>query len=339
MLTPPHTPANAAPHRPNRPNPGTVPSAPTNTAMPNFIIVGATKAGTTSLYHYLKQHPDVYMPAIKEPKFFKVEEGTIPRENGPQGWREGARHVRTLEMYQGLFQNAQNERARGEASPQYLYFPDVPPRIHKHVPDADIIAVLRNPVDRAFSAFCHLIRDGNEIHTDFAAALQDEPERIRDGWSPLYHFRAQGFYYEQLRRYFDLFGAAKVHVYLYDDLQNDPAALTRNIFAALGVDETFTPNFETQHNISGVPEGKMRHQLHEIVRASSQSLIKVWSKKLLPKTARSKIRTRALKTLQSGNLEKPTCPPEIRAELIEAYRDDIGKLQGLIGRDLSHWLQ
>ena len=307
--------------------------------MPNFVIVGATKAGTTSLYHYLKQHPDIYMPTIKEPKFFKVEEGTVPRENGPQGWREGASHVRTLEMYQGLFQNARNERARGEASPQYLYFPDVPPRIHRYIPDATIIAVLRNPVDRAFSAFLHLIRDGKEVHTDFAAALRDEPQRIQDGWSPLYHFRAQGFYYEQLTRYYELFDADKIHVYLYDDLQKDPAALTRNIFAALGVDETFVPDFATQHNISGIPKSRVFHQLHDLLRGSNQSLVKTLGKKLLPKSARGKVRARALKTLQSGNLEKPSYPPEARAELIEAYREDVGKLQGLLDRDLSHWLK
>ena len=330
MLTQPSTTADTPSQRPH-------PTAPA--AMPTFIIVGATKAGTTSLYHYLKQHPDIYMSPVKETKFFTVEEGTIPRENGPEGWRVGASHVKTLEAYRALFEPAGDEHARGEASPQYLYYPEVPRRIHKHVPEAEIIAVLRNPVDRAFSAFSHQLRDGKEVHTDFAAALQDEPERIRDGWSPLYHYRAQGFYYEQLRRYYDLFDADKVHVYLYDDLRNDPVGISENIFAALGVDETFTPNFETQHNISGVPKSKLLHRAHHFLRGSNRSLLKTLGKTLLPASARGRFKAKAMQTLQANNLEKPPFSCELRAELREAYREDIGKLQGLIGRDLSHWLQ
>ncbi len=335
MLTQPHTPVAASPHpdttHPDTPHP--------DTSLPTFVVIGATKAGTTSLYHYLKQHPDIYMSPVKETKFFTVEEGTLPRENGPQGWRVGASHVKTLEAYRALFRDAQNERARGEASPQYLYYPEVPRRIHTHIPEAQIIAILRNPVDRAFSAFLHQTRDGKEVHTDFAAALQAEPERVREGWSPLYHYRAQGFYYEQLRRYYDVFDADKIHVYLYDDLRNDPLGIAENIFSALGVDETFVPNFETQHNISGVPKSKLLHRAHHFLRGSNRSVLKTLGKTLLPASSRGKMKARMVQKLEANNLEKPPFSPELRAELREAYRDDIGKLQGLINRDLSHWLK
>lgn len=308
-------------------------------SMPTFIIVGATKAGTTSLYHYLKQHPDVYMSPVKEAKFFTVEEGSVPRENGPQGWHVSKSHVTTLGAYRALFRNAENEKARGEASPQYLYYPEVPHRIHRYLPEADIIAVLRNPVDRAFSAFLHQTRDGKEVHSDFAAALRDEPKRIEEGWSPLYHYRAQGFYYEQLRRYYDVFSPDKIHIYLYDDLRADPAGITQNIFKVLGVDETFVPDLETRHNISGVPKSKLLHRAHHFLQGSSQSLLKSWGKRFMPASVRSRLKTKAMQGLQDRNLAKPPFPPEVRAELIEAYRDDIGKLQTLIGRDLSHWLK
>lgn len=314
-------------------------SGHTTGAMPTFLVIGATKAGTTSLYHYLKQHPDIYMSPVKETKFFTVDEGSVVRENGPRGWHVGTSHITTLAEYRALFRNAENEKARGEASPQYLYYPEVPQRINRHIPEVELIAVLRNPLDRAYSAFLHQTRDGQEVHSDFAAALRDEPKRIEAGWSPLYHYRAQGFYYEQLARYYSVFKPDKIHIYLYDDLRANPAEVTRSIFTVLGVDETFVPDFETRYNISGVPKSKLLHRAHHFLRGSNQSLLKSWGKKLMPGALRTRLKSRAMQKLQETNLAKPPFPPELRAELVEAYRDDIGKLQSLIGRDLTHWLK
>jgi hypothetical protein len=235
--------------------------------LPTFLVIGATKGGTTSLYHYLDQHPDIYMShPVKEPKFFTAEEGSVVRENGAKGWHVSAGHITKLADYQALFRGATAERARGEASPQYLYYPEVPERIHRRLPEVELIAILRHPVARAYSAFLHQTRDGMEPQTNFAAALADEPRRIAEGWSPLYHYRAQGFYHEQLSRYYRLFDPAKIHVYLYDDLQKDPLGLMQRIYRDVGVDAAFRPSLEVQHNISGVPKNRALHSVHAFLK-------------------------------------------------------------------------
>ena len=316
------------------------PSGPALTAktqlMPTFLIIGATKGGTTSLYNYLRQHPDVYMPdMVKEPRFFVVGDREVVRENGPEGWRPGG-HVTTLAEYQALFHGATTRRARGEASPQYLYYPDVPGRIRAYIPDVELIVILRDPVARAYSAFLHQTRDGVEPCSDFAAALQDEPRRIQEGWSPLYHYRAQGFYYEQLSRYYRLFPSENIHAYLYDDLRRDPLGLVQNMFGALGVDRTFRPSTEVQHNVSGVPKSRRLHHMYMFLKGSNRSGVKSFGKRLLPRTLRATLRENAVQQLQK-NLVKPSLDPDVRVMLREGFRADILKLQELIGRDLSRW--
>lgn len=307
--------------------------------MPTFLVIGATKGGTTSLYHYLDQHPDIYMShPVKEPKFFAAEENSVVRENGAKGWRLSSGHITELANYQALFQGSTRERARGEASPQYLYYPEVPQRIWQRLPEVELIAILRHPVERAYSAFLHQTRDGMETHLDFAAALVDEPKRIQEGWSPLYHYRAQGFYYEQLTRYYQLFAADKIHVYLYDDLKKDPLGLMRNIYKDVGVDANFSPSLEVQHNISGVPKNRALHRIHGFFKGSYRSPLKEVGKRLLPQQFRGALRRRTVQGLEKHNLAKPSLEPAVREALQAAYREDIQKLQGLIDRDLSSWL-
>ena len=131
-------------------------------AMPNFLIIGAMKSGTTALYYYLEQHPQVYMSPVKEPNFFCSEENS----DGDFATRLGA--------YQDLFRDVSGEKAIGEASHCYLYEPEAAARIQEYITDAKLIAVLRDPVDRAYSHFLHMVRNGSEPLTDFALALREE---------------------------------------------------------------------------------------------------------------------------------------------------------------------
>src|SRR5215210_1748036 len=153
--------------------------------LPNFLVIGAGKSGTTSLYHYLRQHPDVYMSPVKEPLFFAAEGGRI-RFPGPDGRmisraaNPGA--VTRMKDYRALFAGVSGKKAVGEASPQYLYTPEAPLRIKHYVPEAKLIAVLRNPVERAYSAFLHRTRLGREPLADFSEALRQEDSRMREGW-------------------------------------------------------------------------------------------------------------------------------------------------------------
>src|ERR687883_42510 len=157
--------------------------------MPNFFVVGAQKAGTTSLYYYLKQHPEVYMSPVKEPHFFEGMQSEF--------YRPGRKvmPVTCLGDYQALFQGVSNEKAIGEASASCLYSPKAPALLKGAIPNAKLIAVLRNPVDRAYSNFLHCIRVNREPLPSFAGALQAEEGRIRNNWGPLWHYKQKGFYY------------------------------------------------------------------------------------------------------------------------------------------------
>jgi len=306
--------------------------------LPNFLIIGAAKSGTTSLYHYLKDHPDIFMSSVKETNFFLGDGKTAAEEIGLDGKSRSLTRIATLADYSALFQNAVQEKARGEASPKYLYYPGVAQRIKEVIPNTKIIVILRHPVDRAYSAFLHHLREGEEEYTDFAAVLREEPNRIERGIDPKYHYRNRGFYFKQLSPYYDAFGAEKVQVYLYEDLRKEPLSLMRHLFGVLGVDPAFEPNMGTEHNISGVPKNQLLHKVYGFLK-SDRNVVKELGKRVLPGTLRQQLKGRIVGSLQKNNLIKPSLPPEIRTNLIRGYREDIVQLQSLIGRDLTHWLE
>ena len=298
--------------------------------MPNFLVIGAAKSGTTSLYHYLAQHPDVFMSPVKEPNFFALE-GEKPSFRAPGADERINRwSITDLEAYRKLFDGAAKEKAIGEASPLYLYSPKAPERIRHYAPEAKLIAVLRNPAERAYSSFLHLVRNGREPLTDFVRALRAEEERIQSNWEWIWHYENMGFYHTQLKRYYETFERGQIRVYLYEDLKNDPIGMLRDVYGFLGVDDSFTPNTLSRYMVSGVPRSRA---LYAILRKPHP--IKSVLKPLLPKG----LRRRVLLNLQNRLLVKPPFPAEVRRNLTEAYREDVVKLQELIGRDLSAWLR
>jgi len=221
--------------------------------MPNFLLMGAAKAGTTALYQYLKQHPQIYMSPVKEPHFFAYE-GRKPNTQGPGDTANDS--IITLKEYLALFESVRNERAIGEASTMYLYLPQACERIRYYLPDARLIAILRHPAERAYSAFIHLVREGRETLTNFSQALQSEEERIRQNWGPLWHLTRCGFYYEQVKRYFDTFPREQIKIYLYDDFKARPTQVVQDIFRFLKVDDSFQPDMSVRVNISGIPKSR-----------------------------------------------------------------------------------
>jgi hypothetical protein len=287
--------------------------------MPNFLIIGAMKSGTTALYYYLEQHPQVYMSPVKEPDFFCFE----AREG-----LEGSA-ITSVETYRNLFKGVSGERAIGEASHCYIYEPKAVERIKHYVPEAKHIAILRNPVDRAHSHFLHMIRNGTEPVTDFAQALREDTRR-KDPQD----YVGRGLYYGQLKRYFDAFGRDRVRVYLYEDLSDAPLDTLRDTFRFLEVDATFVPDISLRRNVSGYPKYKT---LDMVLRRPS--LIKQALKLYLPAGLRWRL-SRAFDNLKTRNLlSPPPIQPEVRRRLIEVYRQDILKLQVELGRDLSRWLE
>jgi hypothetical protein len=299
--------------------------------LPNVLIIGAAKSGTTSLYHYLRQHPDVFMPAVKEPRYFAYIDDP-PAMNGPGDERtnKAAGAVYTLDAYRQLFADATTETAVGEASPNYLYSATAPRRIHEHIPDARLIAVLRNPVERAYSHFLHLVRSGREPLRDFGAALDAEPDRIAAGWEWSWHYQRMGFYGAQIARYLEHVDREQLTVYLFEEFKADPIAVTQDIFRVLGVDDTFVPNTSMRYEKSGVPKSDRFQQF----LLDPDHWIRRLSRYILPEA----VRERLLIRMKNVNLEKPPLERAVRERLIAAYRDDVLHLQKLIDRDLSTWL-
>jgi hypothetical protein len=295
-------------------------------AMPNFLILGAAKAGTTSLYHYLQQHPNIYMSPLKEPKFFALEGQSLDFRGPSQLINQTS--VTTLADYQALFASVGQESAIGEASPVYLYYPETAGRIARSLPQVKLIAILRDPVDRAFSSYSHLVREGFEP-LEFGAALAAETERIQDRWAPLWYYQAKGFYYEQLKRYTDLFPTEQIKIYLFEDLCCDPLAVVQDIYTFVGVDPTFVPDM-AKRNVSGVPKNRTLQTL-----LTRDNPVKTVAKTLMPKRFRRSLS----QNLQARNLgSKLELDPQIEQRLRDLYAQDVRQLQDLIQRDLSAWL-
>ena len=294
--------------------------------IPNFLIIGAAKAGTTSLYDYLNQHPQIYMSPIKEPRFFALEGEKLDFRGPAQAINRTS--VTTWEEYCQLFQEATTEKAIGEASTIYLSNPKAPHCIKHYLPEVKLIAILRDPAERAFSSYVHLVRDGYE-NLSFTEAVEAEPTRIKENWQPLWYYKERGFYYEQLQKYLTIFKPEQIKICLYEELAADSTVVVRELSRFLEVDATFTPDL-TRKNVSGIPKNKFLQNLF-----TKKNPIKSLVKPLLPKSLRENI----LENVTKSNLgAKPTLSPEMRQKLISIYREDILKLQDLIQKDLSRWL-
>jgi hypothetical protein len=291
--------------------------------MPNFLIIGAMKSGTTALYYYLEQHPEIYMSPVKEPNFFSS-----------QGQQNAVDAVTNIEAYQHLFRGAADEKAIGEASHHYLYEPGAATEIRRYVPEAKLIAILRNPVDRAYSHFLHMVRSGTEPLDDFTQALQEKGEVGIHKERIFQDYIGRGLYYDQLKRYFGTFPREQVRVYLYEDLRDTPIRTVQDAFRFLKVDDSFVPDVSLRRNVSGRPKYKT---LDALLR--SQGRIKHAAKIYLPARMRWRL-SKAFDDLKTRNLvESPPLRSEARQQLIRVYREDILRLQDLLHRDLSGWLE
>ena len=291
--------------------------------MPNFLIIGAMKSGTTALYYYLEQHPQIYMSPVKEPNFFCFA--------GQEG--SESKSVTRIEAYRQLFKGVSEERAIGEASHCYLYEPGAVARIQQYVPEAKLVAILRNPVERAYSHFLHMVRSGTEPLTDFAQALREEEVGAYQKRS-YQDYIGRGRYYEQLNRYFDAFNSEQIRVYLYEDLDKAPIDTLQDTFRFLGVEDSFVPDVSLRRNVSGYPKYKT---LDEFLRRPSP--VKNALKMYLPARLRWRL-SKAFDDLKTRNLVGPRAmEPEVRRQLVGVYREDILKVQELIQRDLSGWLK
>ncbi len=298
--------------------------------LPNFLIVGAAKSGTTSLYHHLKQHPEIHMPStIKETFFFT---GNTFEDVNPAGGNYGNDAITSLNEYKKLFEEPdRNVTAIGEACVAYLYYYENSIKnICNILSNPKIIIILRNPVDRAFSNYLHHVRDCFE-NFSFEEALKLERQREKDNWWWGYQFTKTGSYYKQVNAYIKNFSHVKV--YLYDDLTKNTSEVVKNMYKFLEVDTSFVPDTTTKYNISGVPKIKFFNKF--LTRPNIlKSMIKPIIKVILQESKRKKIAA----DLRAKNLCKPEMKLETREYLKNIYREDILRLQNLIKSDLSEWL-
>jgi len=298
--------------------------------LPNFLVVGAAKSGTTSLYQYLKTHPDIFLPSKKELRFFSQ----ITKDfQGPNDTWLKNNIINDFHEFESFFKNVKNEKAIGDISPDYLYYYENSIKNIKHyLNDPKIIIILRNPADRAFSQWSHAKRDGIE-NLSFEEALEAEEIRTEKNWGWNWRYKEAGLYYKQVKAYMENF--SNVKVYLQDELHKDRAALVKDIFGFLEVDDTFVPpNLDEKFNVSGLPKNRYYHYIFKR-KNLLKSLLMPFFKIMVPDETNRHI---ILNRLLQRNLEKMVMNTETRKKLRKFYKNDILKLQDLIGKDLTKWI-
>lgn len=320
--------------------------------LPNFFVIGAPRSGTTSTYEYLNAHPDVYMSPVKEPDFFARPSldlvhplgsrtaGSLEDDCATDPTSKGE-----LEAYLDLFRRARNERRRGEASAIYLGHPTAAWHLRAYLPDARFVAILRDPADRAYSHYIHGRRiyaehgrtgavgaEERSVDDEFARAVDaahlDGPPELAIS-DPEVWLRS-GLYFEHLTRWYALFPREQLLVFLYEDLVRDPNDLMRRIFAFLDVDDSFVLPTTEAFNASVVPRSQRVFSLFTTKNPFMRYARSIAPARLRGVAARTRNRILAE--------DKPPMDPDLQRKLRAIYRDDTRQLQGLLGRDLSGWM-
>ena len=295
---------------------------------PNFFIVGAPKSGTTSMQHYLKQHPDIFMPEGKEIHYFGSD-------------LHFRRYRHNKEEYYEEFSAAQHEQRIGEASVWYLYSKSAAVEISEFCPAAKIIIMLRNPVDMIYSLHSQFTYNGWENIADFRSALAAEKNRrkgikIPDGpiFKEAYYYRDTAKFTCQVKRYFDAFGRKNVLVILFDKLKQDASEVYRETLQFLGVDPHFQPEFPVVNPNTNIRSGALRNFLK-----NPPEIARTIARLVLPRRSlRSKLKSGLLEFNTQYKQRQPM-DPQLKRQLQDEFRPDVENLGRLIDCDLSHWLE
>jgi hypothetical protein len=299
--------------------------------LPNLLIVGAAKAGTTSLHTLLGRHPAAFMSEPKEPRFFAYEGESPEAFGGPGASVLISTIVKTRADYEQLFADVSDERVVGESSPAYLYSPVAAARIHETIPNAKIIVLLRDPAERAYSHWVDNVGSGWEPVHDFTRVLDLAEERRRENWWRKWDYIGHGFYAEQLRRYLERFPSDQVKVLMFEELLRGDGSSLGDLFDFLELDRSSLEEQQLPRaNAGGLPRSRALTAVMSQGNPLRSSL-----RHLLPAGVRSRFR----QALVRRNTTKPPLDPAARARLQEIYRADICQLEGLLNRDLSAWLQ
>jgi hypothetical protein len=300
-------------------------------ALPDFLIAGVPKAGTTALHAALSRHPGLYLSPIKEPKFF-LTDGPPPTRGGPGDALTYREHVWERDRYEALFDAAPPGAPRGEATPLYLYDPDAMRRIHRLIPDVKLIVVIRDPVERAHSNWTHLWSAGLEPVGDFVLACAEEERRIAAGWASFWHYAGLGRYGAQLDHAFSLFAREQVLVLRYRRLIDDPAGTLSTICGFLGVDTGVLSEIPRE-NVTAHPEQTLAHRAVSLGMRASAAV-----GRRLPGSAATTATHRLERFLQRGRRERQPLSWEQRQAILPKFTADIKLLETVLGEDFSDWV-
>ncbi len=275
--------------------------------LPNFLIIGAAKSGTTSLYYYLKNHPQIFLPKIKEINYFAYDKENL---QGRIYW------AKSLKEYSKYFKNSEKYKAVGEITPAYLNSPIAAKNIYLQIPKVKIIAVLRNPVDRAYSRYLMNIRLGKKVKP-FEDLIKNRDSFIIQ----------EGFYFDKLLPYFNLFDREQIKILLYDDLKNNYNVFFEDLLKFLEVDYNYRPDTYIKHAEAVVLKSKLLNKF------KNTRLFKFKIKPLIPES----VINRLIKMKNRNSVKPPELSQANKIELLNIYSDNINKLEILLNRDLSIW--
>lgn len=276
--------------------------------LPNFLIVGAARCGTSSMHRYLHQHPQVFTTDLKEVNYFleKPKDGFIS----------------TLDEYRKYFIGASDKIAIGESSVSYMFFEHVAKDIRCTLGDIKIIISIRQPVDRAYSHYYYRRYRNMEPINNFLTAFHSEDQIIQERNNPyLWSYKSASFYYRQIKPYFDHFSHENIKIIIFDDFLGRPQQVIQSLYHFLDVDSHFTPDVSRAYATSRLP-----HQPRTFLRLRAHTLLRFLIGQM---DHAPQIHNRPISPL----------PQSIHAELTQLYREDILATQSLINRDLSMWLE
>lgn len=273
--------------------------------LPNFLICGAPKAGTTSLYEYLAQHPEICMSNPKETDYFQ--------HNYDKG----------IDWYASCFAHYQGEKVVGEASPGNMIHPLAPKRIKELIPNAKIIMILRDPIDRVFSQFLYSITRGECVPgSSFSRFIRNEADVWRNRVIEL------GMYEEQIKRYMEYFPQEQMKIYFYEELKNNTEWLVKDLYKFIDVDSIFKPRLDERYNVSTYPS-YFYQMTYPLWKPFKNVIGDGVNKIILP--IKNKLRNKMFK------LEKPELSEKDSLYLKKIYEKPINQLEVLLNKDLSHW--
>ena len=302
-------------------------------ALPDFFIIGAPKAGTTALHAALAAHPGLFMSTVKEPKFFLTDGPPPTRGGGPGDAQTYREHIWRRPEYEALFDEAPPGTLRGESTPFYLYRQDAQERIRALIPDAKLIVILRDPVERAHSNWTHLWSAGLDPIGDFVRACAEEDARIAAGWADFWHYTRLGRYGDQLENLFLRFPREQVFLLRYRALINAPAQTLDDICEFLGVHPGIIGHVPKQ-NVTAQPERSLTHMtVSKLLRGAAAA------GRHLPGSAGTALTQPLERFLQQSGGSRQPLSWEQRQEVLPYFEDDIRLLERITEAYFGDWLQ